>query len=94
MKTNKCITCKYGALLEGVSRGEIKSVYLFATAIKVRDGKLTTISYKHNGKGCRMSQWNDKENKCLKNDYSEYEKFDIGDKFITVDATTTDASEL
>ena len=63
---NKCKSCKYGGSMLG-SGGVI---YKFIRSIKSK----ADIDYNKDEHGCRMDQWNDKEELCLSNNFSEYEK--------------------
>jgi hypothetical protein len=63
---NKCRDCQFGGIMIGLKN----SLYIFKEAIKLNK----TINYKLGEHGCRMDQWNNKENKCLTNNYSEFKK--------------------
>jgi len=94
MSITPCQSCKFGAIVEGFSTGDVKSIYVCRIASKVKNGKLKEINYKENDYGCRMSQWNDKEEKCIANGFSEYEMFQVTDKSIAVEATFADLGDL
>lgn len=67
----KCQECKYGANIQMF----FGSSYHFKQTIKKKNNKTITINYNKKELGCRMSQWNDKEDKCLSSNFSEFEKF-------------------
>ena len=71
MKDSPCKTCIHGALLKGF-RG---SLYEFKTATRKRFGELETINYENGECGCREANDYKREQICLNNDFSEYEKF-------------------
>lgn len=68
---NKCQFCTFG----GICTGFWNSVYIFKEAIKIKNEKIVSIKYNENEYGCRLSEWNDKQDKCLSNNFSEYIKF-------------------
>ena len=70
---NKCINCNYGANQIGY-RG---SIYKLKNTIKKKNNKIITIDYINDGHGCRKSEWNKKEDKCLGNNFSEFKEFVI-----------------
>ena len=67
----KCQRCKHGANTIG-SHGII---YNFKQAIKKIGNKIVDIDYKNGNLGCRRSCDNDKEKKCLENNFCNFEKF-------------------
>ena len=60
---SKCSECVYGAIMDN---------YIFAKAYKGIDGKTIEIDYKNGQSGCRMSDWTEKQEKCLSNNFSEF----------------------
>ena len=68
----KCLDCKYGACLQAASDAQ----FFFKKVYKMKHGDIVEIDYNNGESGCRMKQWNDKEDVCLSNEFSEYEKFE------------------
>jgi len=66
MKT-KCQECEFGSNTLSF-RG---SVYKFSLAIK----KSRIIRYDKGECGCRRDEWNEKEEKCIKSNFSEFKQF-------------------
>jgi hypothetical protein len=63
---SKCQRCIYGAIHK-------TDHYTFSTITKKINNKIITLNYICGDSGCRMSQWTDKEIKCLNNDFSEFQ---------------------
>lgn len=61
-----CRTCCYGSILKLTN-----SIYKFKRAIRSKK----EISYENNEIGCRADYLQDKETKCLANNFSEYKKY-------------------
>lgn len=70
MKT-KCQRCKHGANLIGF-RG---TIYNFKKSTKKMNNQIVTIDYSKKQLGCRANEDNDRQVKCLGNNFSEFEKF-------------------
>lgn len=73
---NKCKECQYGAIAEGFWN----SIYKFKEAYKIFDNNLICISYENDECGCRLTEWNDKQKKCLSNNFSEFKEFSLENK--------------
>jgi len=63
----KCKRCIYGAK-------DINNRYNFNMITKKINNQMVTLYYDQGDCGCRMSQWTDKELKCLNNDFSEFQQ--------------------
>ena len=80
-KKNKCLTCEFGSLM----RANICAIYKFRLISKKRDYDVVDIDYSKNESGCRKTEWNDREEECLKNkDYILYSElnFPVGSDVI------------
>jgi hypothetical protein len=73
MKEFKCQTCIYGAILIENDT----SIFQFKEAIRKENSNIITINYKNNESGCRMSDWKQKQEECLSNNYKNYKKGDL-----------------
>jgi len=68
IEMTKCQQCNFGAMMFAFDG----TVYSFILAVK----KSKKINYKNGELGCRMDVWNDKEKRCLSNNFSEFQKFE------------------
>jgi len=68
-KMNKCKICEFGAIY--IDRGVL---YEFKEVIKKKNNDIITINYDNGDNGCRKYEWNKKEDKCIKNNFSEFKK--------------------
>ncbi len=68
MLESRCKSCEFGGEMIGMK----SSFYKFKKAIKKQNDRIIDINYNKGDNGCRMTEWNNKENICLENNFSEF----------------------
>ena len=65
---SKCKECEFGGSMLGFNGG----IYSFKKIYKGDDNNIALIDYNEGGVGCRMTQWSEKQDQCLSNNFLNF----------------------